>query len=145
MEPGHGFARAKATLTNSTNERPWESAPIPDVEHLYECAIASGWHDEAITLEMICTGTKATKSIPQRGCVAVVTTTSGQTATVWTARKRMARFTIWKQSRVWHRRLSADSGKGCGSGGHSKQRISETLGITGTGQSPVRPLFGGTE
>ena len=47
MEPGHGFARAKATLTNSTNERPWESAPVPDVEHLYECAIASGWHDEA--------------------------------------------------------------------------------------------------
>ena len=34
-------------MTENTKDNPWESAPIPEAEHLYECVNVTGWHDEA--------------------------------------------------------------------------------------------------
>ena len=43
----NGAAKMQGTLPDNRNNKPWESAPVPEVEHLYECEFVGGWHDEA--------------------------------------------------------------------------------------------------
>lgn len=42
-----GAADMQGTFTYDKGGRPWESAPIPEALHLYECENVTGWHDEA--------------------------------------------------------------------------------------------------
>ena len=46
-QAGRAIDKARGILTESTIDRPWESAPIPEALHLYECVNVTGWHDEA--------------------------------------------------------------------------------------------------
>ena len=47
VRPARGFTPTYETLTYTTITRPWETAPIPEVQHLFECPNVIGWHDEA--------------------------------------------------------------------------------------------------